>query len=44
MDVIMSDPVVWGSIVAVTISAVILVFLVFKIKAFMERDEAAHKK
>jgi len=39
-----SDPVVWGSIVAVGIAAVIFVFLLFKMKALMDKDAAAHKK
>lgn len=39
-----SDPVVWGSIVAVGIAVVIFVFLLFKMKALMERDARAHKK
>ncbi len=39
-----SDPVVWGSIGAVVICVVIIVYLVFKIKAMMDKDAAAHKK
>ncbi len=39
-----SDPVVWGSIVAVGIAGAIFVFLMFKMKALMEKDAQAHKK
>jgi len=39
-----SDPVVWGSVVAVGICVVIFVFLLFKIKALMDKDMAAHRK
>jgi len=39
-----SDPVVWGSIAAVGICVVIFVFLLFKIKALMEKDAAMHNK
>ncbi len=39
-----SDPVVWGSIVAVGIAVAIFVFLMFKMKALMEKDAQAHKK
>jgi hypothetical protein len=39
----MSDPVVWGSIGAVVISVVILVFLIMKIKALIEKDSSTHK-
>ena len=38
------DAVALGSIAAVAISAIIVVFLVYKIKTLMERDEARHKK
>ena len=40
----MSDPVVWGSIGAVVICIVIVVFLAFKIKALIAKDAEAHKK
>ena len=40
----MIDSVVVGSIAAVTISVVIIVYLVFKIKALMDKDAEAHKK
>lgn len=39
-----SDPVVWGSIVAVGIAVGIFVFLLFKMKGLMEKDAQAHKK
>jgi len=39
-----TDPVVWGSIVAVGICVVIFVFLLFKIKALMDKDAEAHKE
>jgi len=39
-----SDPVVWGSIAAVVVSVVIVVFLGFKIKALMNKDAEAHRK
>ena len=38
------DAVVLGSIAAVAISVFIVVFLVFKIKTLMEKDEASRKK
>ena len=38
------DAVALGSIAAVAVSAVIVVFLVYKIKTLMEKDEASHKK
>ncbi len=38
------DPVVWGSVGAVVICVIIVVFLGFKIKALMAKDAAAHKK
>ena len=40
----MIDSVVVGSVVAVVISIVIIVFLVFKIKTLMDKDAEAHKK
>jgi len=40
----MIDSVVVGSIAAVVISVVIIVYLVFKIKALMDKDAEAHKK
>ena len=40
----MIDSVVIGSIAAVVISLVIIVYLVFKIKALMDKDAEAHKK
>ena len=40
----MIDSVVIGSIAAVVISLVIIVYLVFKIKALMDKDTEAHKK
>ncbi len=40
----MIDSVVVGSIAAVAISVVIIVYLVFKIKALMDKDAEAHKK
>ena len=40
----MIDSVVVGSIAAVVISVVIIVYLVFKIKALMDKDVEAHKK
>jgi hypothetical protein len=39
-----SDPVVWGSIVAVAICVVIVVFLGFKVKGLIAKDTEAHKK
>ncbi len=39
-----SDPVVWGSILAVVIAIAIFVFLVFKIKALMDKDAESHKQ
>lgn len=39
----MGDPVVWGSILAVVISVVILGFLVYKVKNLIEKDAQAHK-
>ncbi len=39
-----SDPVVWGSILAVVIAIVIFVFLIFKIKTLMARDAEGHKQ
>ena len=43
MTLLNLDPVAWGSIVAVAISVIIVVFLVFKIKALVNRDAEAHK-
>ena len=40
----MSDPVVWGSIAAVGVCIVIVVFLGFKVKGLVDRDTEAHKK
>jgi D-serine dehydratase len=40
----MIDSVVVGSIAAVAVSAGIIVYLVFKIKALMSKDAEAHKK
>ena len=40
----MIDSVVVGSIAGVAISVVIIVYLVFKIKALMDKDAEAHKK
>ncbi len=40
----MSDPVVWGSILAVVISVVIFGFLINKIRTLINRDAEAHKK
>lgn len=37
------DAVFWGSIISVLIAVVIFVFLVFKVKALMNRDAEAHK-
>ena len=39
----MIDSVVVGSIAGVAISVVIIVYLVFKIKALMDKDAEAHK-
>jgi len=38
------DAVAIGSIVAVVISVVIVVFLAFKIKALMKKDAESHKQ
>jgi len=38
------DPVAWMSILMVIGAVVVFVFLVLKVKALMNRDEAAHKK
>jgi hypothetical protein len=40
----MSDPVVWGSIAAVAICVIIVVFLGFKIRTLINKDAEAHKK
>ena len=40
----MMDSVVVGSIAAVVISVLIIVYLVFKIKALMDKDAEAHNK
>lgn len=40
----MIDSVLVGSIAAVAISVVIFGYLVFKIKALMDKDAEAHKK
>lgn len=37
------DAVFWGSIISVVIAVVIFVFLVFKVKALMNKDAEAHK-
>ena len=37
------DAVFWGSIISVLIAVVIFVFLVFKVKALMNKDAEAHK-
>lgn len=37
------DPVLWLSILMVSIAAVIFVFLVFKVKSLMKKDAEAHK-
>ena len=37
------DAVFWGSIISVLIAIVIFVFLVFKVKALMNKDAEAHK-
>ena len=41
--VMMNDPVVWGSLAAVALSVVIVVFLAFKIKTLIDKDTEAHK-
>ena len=40
----MNDPVVWGSLAAVVVSVVIVVFLAFKVKALINKDAEAHKR
>jgi hypothetical protein len=40
----MNDPVVWGSLAAVVVSVVIVVFLAFKVKALINKDTEAHKR
>ena len=40
----MIDSVVVGSIAGVAISVVIIVYLVFKIKALMDKDAESHRK
>ena len=42
MDI--SDPVVWGSIATVAGSVVVVVYLVFKMKALINRDSEARKQ
>ena len=37
------DAVFWGSIIAVVIAIAIFVFLIFKVKALMNKDAEAHK-
>ena len=37
------DAVFWGSIISVVIAVVIFVFLIFKVKALMNKDAEAHK-
>ncbi len=39
-----SDPVVWGSILAVIIAIAIVVFLGFKVKSLMDKDAESHKQ
>ncbi len=39
-----SDPVVWGSILAVVIAIGIAVFLGFKVKSLMAKDAESHKQ
>jgi len=39
-----SDPVAWGSILAVIIAIAIFVFLIFKIKALMAKDAESRKQ
>ena len=38
------DPVVLGSIVSVALAVFILVFLVFKIRSLMKKDEEGHRQ
>jgi len=37
------DAVFWGSIASVVIAIVVFVYLIFKVKALMNKDEAAKK-
>jgi hypothetical protein len=37
------DAVVWGSILSAVLSAVIVVYLAFKVKGLMDKDADSHK-
>lgn len=37
------DAVFWGSIISVAIAVVIFVYLIFKVKALMDKDAESHK-